>query len=128
MDSATRELVRTRAARRCEYCGIHEVDDLVLPFHVEHIRPRKHGGSDDPSNLALACNHCNLHKGANLSGIDPSSDKIVALFHPRTQQWPEHFKVVDCLIEGLTDVGRATIAVLVMNRTDRVELRRALTD
>jgi hypothetical protein len=29
------------------------------------------GGSDDPDNLALACHHCNLHKGPNLAGVDP---------------------------------------------------------
>jgi 5-methylcytosine-specific restriction endonuclease McrA len=128
MDAATRELVRGRASRRCEYCGIHEDDDWVLPFHVEHIRPRKHGGGDDAPNLALACNHCNLHKGTNLSGIDPASDAIVVLFHPRQQQWTEHFRTSGGRIEGLTAVGRATISVLAMNRTDRIELRRALAD
>jgi hypothetical protein len=128
MEAATRELVRARAFRRCEYCGIHEDDDLVLPFHIEHIRPRKHGGGDDASNLALACNHCNLHKGSNLSGIDPTTDAIVVLFHPRQQEWQEHFQFAAGRIEGLTPVGRATVAVLLMNRSDRVELRRVLAD
>jgi 5-methylcytosine-specific restriction endonuclease McrA len=86
MDAATRELVRARAGRRCEYCGIHEDEDLVLPFHVEHIRPRKHGGDDDLANLAFACNFCNLHNGPNLSGIDPDSESIVTLFHSRQQR------------------------------------------
>lgn len=126
MVRSTREFVRSRAQFRCEYCGIHEDDDLVLPFHVEHIRARKHGGGDEPSNLALACNHCNLHKGANLSGVDPESNAIVPLFHPRSQNWADHFSSREGRIIGRTASGRATIAVLRMNRDDRVELRRAV--
>jgi hypothetical protein len=29
-----------------------------LTFQIEHIIARKHGGSDDPSNLALARDRC----------------------------------------------------------------------
>ena len=68
MNQSLRQFVRDRAERRCEYCGISEECDLVLPFHVEHIRARKHGGGDEAENLALACHHCNLCKGSNLSG------------------------------------------------------------
>jgi len=39
-------------------------------FHVEHIVPKQHSGSDDAENLALACEWRNLHKGPNLAGID----------------------------------------------------------
>jgi 5-methylcytosine-specific restriction endonuclease McrA len=34
-----------------------------LRFHIEHVIPRQHGGSDDADNLALACPDCNLRKG-----------------------------------------------------------------
>ena len=121
MDAATREFVRSRAAHRCEYCGIHEDEDLVLPFHVEHIQARKHGGVDSPDNLALACNHCNLHKGPNLAGIDPESAGMAPLFHPRGQRWQDHFEISAGLILGKTSTGRATVNVLVMNRADRVQ-------
>ena len=30
---------------------------------VEHIVPRRRGGTDDPENLALACARCNYQKG-----------------------------------------------------------------
>ncbi|PCJ13055.1 MAG: hypothetical protein COB10_06210 [Planctomycetota bacterium] len=50
-------------------------------LQVEHIRPKKHGGADDEANLALACIHCNSHKGSNLTGIDPQTEEIVELFH-----------------------------------------------
>jgi hypothetical protein len=74
---------------RCEYCRIHE-DDEPYAFHVEHIVPHKHGGGDDPSNLAWSCQSCNLGKSSNLSGW--IAGEIVALFHPRRQRWKRHFR------------------------------------
>ena len=72
MDASTRQLVRQRAGSRCEYCRLPE-NAVDVPFHVEHIIARRHGGSDDPSNLCLACDRCNLHKGPNLNSIDPDT-------------------------------------------------------
>lgn len=63
----------------------------MLRFHIDHVQPKKHGGTDNPVNLALACNSCNLHKGANLTGIDPENGRIEPLFHPRTDIWEAHF-------------------------------------
>jgi hypothetical protein len=88
--------------------------------------PKKHGGDDDPSNLALACHHCNFHKGPNLTGIDAESGNITSLFHPRKEKWAEHFEVRDVTIVGLTPVGRATAQVLNMNAAERVQLRSEL--
>lgn len=64
MDAATRNLVRRRAGDRCEYCGLRQELSPLAALHMEHVRPKKHGGSDDPDNLALACVDCNLHKGS----------------------------------------------------------------
>jgi hypothetical protein len=92
-------------------------------LHIEHIIPRKHGGSDELGNLALACVDCNLHKGPNLTGIDPQTNEITELFHPRRQQWNDHFAWNGIFIVGLTAVGRTTIRVLEMNSDDQLELR-----
>ena len=97
-----------------------------MRFHVEHVIPRQHGGGDEPENLALACHHCNLHKGPNLTGIDPETGEIVALFHPRKQRWAEHFAWEEILIVGRTPTGRVTVRVLQMNAPARLELRREL--
>jgi 5-methylcytosine-specific restriction endonuclease McrA len=56
MDSATRSLVRQRAGNRCEYCLIYQAH-YESTLHVEHIVSRQRRGTDDPENLALACNH-----------------------------------------------------------------------
>lgn len=123
---ATRELVRARALGRCEYCRARQEDVPIATFHVEHIVPRQHGGSDDPENLALACNHCNLHKGPNLTGIDPETGVIVTLFNPRRDAWDLHFSSQGLQIIGLSPVGRATVHVLAMNAPTRIELRATL--
>lgn len=125
IDSATRTRVRRRASDRCEYCTIHQEDEPFFRYQVEHIIPRKHNGADGLDNLALACPPCNLHKGSNIAGIDPEAGAIVPLFHPRRDQWKEHFRMEQGWIIGRTPVGRATLEVLQRNRAFRVEIRRA---
>lgn len=126
MDRALRERVLTRARQCCEYCRLHQRYAPFARFHVEHIIPRQHGGSDDPSNLALACHRCNLYKGPNLTGIDPESGQVVPLFNPRHGAWEAHFALQGAHIVGLTPTGRATVRVLAMNALERVQFRTEL--
>jgi HNH endonuclease len=95
----------------------------IIPFHVEHIVSRQHGGTDDPSGLALACDRCNAYKGPNLTSIDPDTRTVAALFNPRGDPWSDHFVVRCGYILGLTPTGRATVRLLNMNAPRRVELR-----
>jgi hypothetical protein len=125
MDGQTRQFVRHRANNRCEYCHLPQAGHEER-FSVDHVIPIKHGGEDTTSNLALACLRCNVHKGTNLSGIDPISGQIVPLFDPRKQVWQEHFGWNGPVVTALTPEGRATIAVLLMNAPERVQLRQAL--
>ena len=83
-------------------------------------------GGDDPVNLALACIHCNSHKGPNLTGIDPEGGDLVPLFNPRQDVWAAHFAMVGALILGLTPIGRTTVYVLAMNATHRLNVRAEL--
>ena len=122
MDAATREFVRQRAGARCEYCLLRQ-EHCDLTHHVEHIVAKQHGGSDDASNLALACHRCNLRKGPNLTAIDPLTREVVPLFHPRSGDWAEHFIMESERIVGITSVGRATVQLLAMNDARRLELR-----
>jgi hypothetical protein len=122
MEAATRDLVRSRAGGRCEYCQLHQ-QHSGLRHHIEHIVARQHGGSDDLSNLALACHRCNLHKGPNLSGVDPLTGSVERLFHPRGDSWSEHFVFDGVRIEGISAIGRATVQCLQMNDVRRLELR-----
>lgn len=126
-DNSLRELVRLRAGDRCEYCRMHQDDDPFLRFHVEHIVARQHGGATVEVNLALSCHHCNLHKGPNLTGIDPVTGSVVALFNPRTDRWDQHFARRGMALIGLSPCGRATIRVLAMNARERLDLRSFAT-
>ncbi len=118
-------MVRQRAQDRCEYCQLHQKDSPLASLHVEHIRPKKHGGANDPSNLCLACIDCNLHKDPNLTGVDPDTHAITELFHPRHDQWDAHFAWVGVRIIGRTAKGRTTVRVLDMNSEDQLALRCA---
>jgi len=125
MTEAVRHFVRQRAGHRCEYCQLHQNDSPLAALHIEHIRPIKHGGTDALENLCLACIDCNLHKGANLTGIDPETDTITPLFNPRRDRWDAHFMWNGIRIVGVTAVGRTTVRVLDLNGDDRLDLRLA---
>ena len=126
MDASVRQFVRERAVHRCEYCRLSQFDGVTIQFHIEHIRPRQHGGDDSIENLALACSSCNWNKGPNLSAIDPQTDLTTRLYHPRVDQWGDHFTLDDLEIVGLTDVGRATVRLLRMNAPEPIEVREEL--
>ena len=117
--------VRQRALYRCEYCLLPQVA-FPLPFQIDHVLAEKHGGQTVESNLALACAHCNAHKGSNIAGFDEVTRQVVRLFHPRMDVWEEHFRIGGALIQGRTAVGRVTVAVLAMNDADRLLIRSAL--
>ncbi|MCY2993182.1 MAG: HNH endonuclease [Planctomycetota bacterium] len=125
IDAKTRQLVRRRAGERCEYCRLPE-DVSDVPFHVEHVVAKQHLADDAPTNLALACDRCNVHKGPNLSSIDPQTGTAVALFHPRRDRWAAHFAFRGPAVVGLTPTGRATVRLLHMNTPRRVQVRREL--
>jgi hypothetical protein len=126
IDNAMRLLIRRRAGDVCEYCRLPQASSRIIRFHVEHIIARQHGGKSEPENLALACSCCNFHKGPNIAGLDPESNQLVPLFHPRRHRWPDHFAWRGTVIVGLTPIGRATVELLAMNQWGRMELRENL--
>ena len=123
MSPARRARVRERGGDHCEYCQLRQEDSPLAVLHVEHIIPRIHGGSDDLDNLALACIDCNLHKGPNLTGIDPTTRRVTELFHPRRHRWEDHFERRGIYVVGKTAIGRTTVRVLNMNSEDQLALR-----
>lgn len=114
-----------RAASRCEYCQL-PASRYPLPFHVDHIIARQHGGRSDTGNLALACLHCNRHKGPNIAGRHPATGAVVRLFHPRSDSWRAHFEWDGAILSPKSDVGLVTIQVLAINDADFVAVRLAL--
>jgi hypothetical protein len=116
-----------RAQARCEYCRLPSASHPA-PFQIDHIIARQHGGPTAPDNLALACIHCNRFKGPNIAGLDPDNGEIVRLFHPRRDIWTEHFFWAGPRLEALSPIGRATIALLLINDPAVVAVRSALQE
>ncbi len=125
MDAQLRQLVRERAQNRCEYCR-WPAEFAQRPFTVDHVVPRKHGGHTELDNLAFACFRCNVHKGTNLTGIDPDTGKVERLFNPRQDGWEDHFQWVGAQLFSETPVGRVTIGVLGINDAPAATVRAAL--
>ena len=74
-----------------------------------------------------------MKKGPNLSGIDPETGRVTALFNPRQDEWEQHFsaaidplKALCIAIHGLTPVGRASAQVLGLNDEMRQLVRYEL--
>lgn len=97
-----------------------------FPFEVEHIVPLSRQGSDDEANLALACRSCNLRKGYRISGMPSSVNAEVRFFHPREDQWSEHFQVniESGEVLGRTLVGEVTVEYLEVNSPAQVAARQ----
>ena len=90
VSAAMRRLVRDRARRRCEYCMTPEAF-APEAFSIEHILPRSKLGRSSAENLALSCQGCNNHKFTRTRALDPVTNLMVPLYHPRQQAWHEHF-------------------------------------
>lgn len=105
--------VRQQAHNRCGYC-LSPQHLVFARLEIEHIVPLAAGGSDDETNLWLACPLCNRYKAGKTDAVDPVTHEIVPLFNPRAQNWFEHFQWSDdgLYIIGLTPAGRATVEAL----------------
>jgi hypothetical protein len=102
--------------RRCCYCLTSEANSGI-PMTFDHIQPQSKGGATTFENVCLACRSCNEYKSDTTEAVDPLTGELVPLFHPRNQQWSEHFawSLDGTKVEGLTAIGRATVAALRMN-------------
>jgi hypothetical protein len=121
-----RARVTQRASGLCEYCLSPE--RIGIEMEVDHIVPRRDGGTNALSNLCLACRGCNQYKGVKQKDVDPATGQETQLFNPREQKWSEHFQwdETGTIIIALTPTGRTTISCLQMNRQKLVEQARPL--
>ena len=122
-----RSAVADRARYRCEYCHYPEAASST-PLELDHILPEAKDGPTTLENLALSCRACNLHKYVKIEARDPLTGGNESLFHPRSQQWSEHFRLKNetAEVEGLTPTGRATVEALSMNSRHALATRRLL--
>lgn len=125
--NALKNQVIERSGGCCEFCRA-QLRFSPNSFHVEHHIPLSRGGANTIDNLTLACPQCNLHKATKTEAIDPVSEQVVPLFHPRQMDWFEHFVWSDDTTQmlGVTPTGRATVELLQTNRENLINLRQVL--
>jgi hypothetical protein len=114
--------VRERAMQTSEYCLMPQAVRR-LRFPLDHIIAKQHGGKTTLENLALCCGRCNRHKGPNIAGVDSITGQMVRLFNPRADRWDEHFRLNGPRIDGITQIGWATVLVLHMNHPEDIAIR-----
>jgi hypothetical protein len=126
-DLLLRNFVFLRAFYCCEYCRI-PLDYSVQPFVLEHIYPTSKNGNNAENNLACSCGGCNGYKSDKTDAIDPVNGHKVKLFHPRNHLWNDHFNWDDDFLKiiGITDIGRATVESLKLNRPGLINIRSLL--
>jgi hypothetical protein len=94
-------------------------------FHLEHVHPSALDGPSTFDNLALSCPSCNLYKSNLLQAPDPDTGQPAPLFNPRTDKWSHHFTWYEFTMVPLTQVGRATTALLRFNHPRKLLIRQA---
>ena len=62
MNRQIRQAVYNKYGGRCAYCG-NEID--IKDMQVDHVIPKRIGGTDDINNLNPACRRCNHYKRAS---------------------------------------------------------------
>src|SRR4051794_22030504 len=59
-----RDAIFEQDGYKCCYCLLDLTKQPSLLRTIEHVVPRKHGGTDDLSNLLTSCFYCNSRRGA----------------------------------------------------------------
>jgi 5-methylcytosine-specific restriction endonuclease McrA len=97
----------------CEYCVVPS-DYSTDFFNFDHIQPTSQNGTSELDNLARSCGICNGYKHDKTKAFDPLTKETCRLFHPRQDNWKDHFEwSKDSLkIIGKTAIGRTTVDLL----------------
>src|ERR1041384_7104756 len=123
IDPVLESLVRQRAANQCEYCHFPE-EFAEVPFQIEHILSRQHGGKTTATNLALACAFCNHTKDQTFRESIQQQVGLLSCSIQESNAGIVIFNGAGAILVGKTSVGRSTIHTLAINRQNAVVLRR----
>jgi hypothetical protein len=127
LNQELRRLVAKRANYLCEYCIISE-KDTILGCAIDHIISIKHGGLSNIDNLAYCCVYCNRFKGSDIGSIIVDKKVFFRFYHPRWDNWEEHFMLNNSVIDPLTEIGEVTARILGFNDQPRLLERQLLIE
>ncbi len=127
--SYTSDYLRTAVIQRawncCEYCLLHQ-NYAGFAHEVDHIIAEKHGGATKLANLAYACKPCNRFKRSDIASIDFETGELTRFYHPRQQQWEDHFELDGPTIVPVSQIGHVTERLLKFKQAERLILRKQL--
>ncbi len=106
---------------QCAYCGTKLYDPLMAD--IDHFYPKSSYPHlmDELDNLLITCRACNMIKRDKFP-IDDDGNPL--LLNPLTEKYSEHIKQTkNGYLEGITERGRETIAILQLNRASLIEQR-----
>lgn len=91
MSSFPNQEIYERDRWTCQYCGrsgMASFDEWNKAwFAIDHVKPRKHGGSDESSNLVVACHTCNSVKGSDFCESVEEGRAIIARKNDGRLRW-----------------------------------------
>jgi len=76
----------------CIYCGFDgRIFDSWMQLSIDHILPRVNGGTNDPSNLVVACRACNSITSRMRFAANDTSESIINQKRQRVAERREIF-------------------------------------
>jgi len=85
----SKAMVYKRDENKCQYCG------STKHLTIDHVVPKSKGGSEDWTNLVVACSSCNTKKGDKL--LSQTDMKLIK--HPKAPYNTMHIKLNQCGVE-----------------------------
>ena len=76
--------IRQRILKRDSYC-CQQCGQDNGKLHVDHIIPRRLGGTDNDQNLQVLCQKCNLSKGGRFFSIGKTPPTLHGVFIPQNE-------------------------------------------
>lgn len=141
----SKEQLRKLFSNSCCYCTIHEGENHLGFFHVDHFKPKSKFDDlkREYSNLYYACHKCNVYKKDNWISIESGCIMNCNLCQKRVCEEQDFFRFIDPCFDDPADhlefnpttfelqtknsskAGTYSIQMLRLNRNQLTRLRKA---